>query len=57
MKDKPPQKFASDGRLIVEKDAQGNPVEWQTVGYEFEQAENGVPTLRQVIREDIAPSP
>ncbi len=57
VKDKPPQEFASDGRLIVKKDAQGNPVEWQTVGYEFERAENGVPTLRQVIREDIAPSP
>lgn len=52
VKDKPPQEFASDGRLIVEKDAQGNPVEWQAVGYEFEQTQSGVPAIQQVRRED-----
>lgn len=49
-KGKPSEEFASDGRLIVKKDAQGNPVEWQTVGYEFEPAGQGIPSIKQVLR-------
>ncbi len=57
VKGKPPQEFAADGRLIVKKDDQGNPVEWRAVGYEFEQVGKGVPAVRQVVRDQAAEKP
>ena len=56
-KGKPSEEFAADGRLIVKKDTQGNPVEWQTLSYEFDPAGQGVPSIEQVVRDPPAATP
>ncbi len=53
----PAREFAADGRLIVKKDNNGQPVEWRDVRYEAESIKGQPPTLRQVLSDVAQTSP